>query len=99
MSPHDPVPTQWSAAGCPAMVRRTVGQWESCVGAPAWVVIVAVRGVGRVRMFPCEAHRGLVAGARPMDDVDRADVAGRQVQRERALRGLRFESPGPVTDE
>lgn len=51
-----------------------------------------------MRLFLCPQHVSLVAGSRPMDDIDRAELDGRRVQWDRAMAGKPWMGVGTVED-
>lgn len=87
----DPTPVCVGQPGCAAMVRRPHGQWTACPEEPTHA---GVRR--RVRLFLCAGHTELVAGSRPMDDTDRAELDGRIVQWDRAMAGKPWMGVGTV---
>jgi hypothetical protein len=92
---HDRTPMNFGAPGCAAMVRRVVGQWDHCAGAPVFAGMVG-RGRRRDRAFACAAHVEHLDRPRPMTDDNRAELAHRREQWARAKRGLPFERVQPV---
>ena len=80
---------------CAAMVRRTVGQWDQCAGTPEFAGTVS-RGRRCYRVFACAAHVEHLDDLRRMTDDDRAQLAHRREQWQRAKRGLPFERVQPI---
>jgi hypothetical protein len=92
---HEPTPINYGVPGCPAMVRRTVGQWDHCSGTPEFAGTVG-RSRHQYRVFACAAHVEHLDHPRPMTDDDRAELADRREQWARAKRGLPFERVQPI---
>jgi hypothetical protein len=92
---HDSTPINFGAPGCPAMVRRTVGQRGQCAGTPEFAGTVG-GGRRRYRVFACAAHVEHLDHPRRMTEDDRAELAHRREQWARAQRGLPFERVQPI---
>jgi hypothetical protein len=92
---QDPTPINFGVPGCPAMVRRGVGQWDHCSGTPVWAGTVG-SGRSRYLVFACAAQRDVVDGPRAMTDDDRAELAWRREQWARAKRGEPFARVQPI---
>jgi hypothetical protein len=92
---YDPTPINYGAPGCPAMIRRGTGQWDSCSGTPEFAGTVG-RGQRRYRVFACAAHVEHLDDPRSMTDDDRAELAHRRAQWERAKAGSSFEGVQPL---
>ncbi len=92
---HDPTPINYGVPGCPALVRRVVGQWDHCSGSPEFAGTVG-EGRRRYLVFACAAHVEHLDDPRPMTDEDRAELAHRREQWQRAKAGLPFERVEPI---
>ncbi len=77
------------------MVRRGAGQWAHCAGVPECAGTVG-RGRRRYLVFPCNAHREVLDGPRPITEGDRAELDRRREQWRRAKAGLPFERVQPI---
>jgi hypothetical protein len=91
----DPVPINYGAPGCPAMVRRGTGQWAQCAGVPEWAGTVG-QGRQRYLVFACAAHVEHLDDPRPILDEDRVELERRREQWRRAKRGEPFERVRPI---
>ena len=80
----DSTPTNFGAAGCPAMVRCNRGQWGSCGSEPELAGHLTVTAHVTVdkrdtyRLFVCPAHTRLVNDPQPMSAEDRAELEHRR---------------------
>jgi hypothetical protein len=92
---HDPTPLNYGVPGCPAMVRRGVGQWDHCPRTPAFAGTVG-QGRRRYRVFACAAHVEHLDDPRPMTDDDRAEFAQRREQWAKAKARQPFERVQPI---
>jgi hypothetical protein len=92
---HDPTPINVGVPGCPAMVRRHVGQWGHCPGVPDFAGTVSERR-RRYRVFACAVHVEHIDRPQRMTDDDRAELEHRREQWARAKRGEPFERVQPI---
>lgn len=78
--PLDPVPMSASRAGCAAHVRRVVGQWIGCPGAPTHAGTYTYRYPRRSvePAFACDEHAHLLASSHLMTDDDRVELERRR---------------------